>query len=33
LTSDPLAGKSTPVASTVSGKPMVVDYVAVWTRT
>ncbi|HTF08886.1 MAG TPA: carbohydrate-binding protein [Asanoa sp.] len=27
-----VAGSGTPTASTVSGRPMVVDYVAVWTR-
>ncbi|TDC67996.1 family 16 glycosylhydrolase [Streptomyces hainanensis] len=29
---DGVAGRATPVASTVPGRPMLVDYVAVWTR-
>ncbi|MBC9716087.1 family 16 glycosylhydrolase [Streptomyces sp. TRM66268-LWL] len=29
---DGVAGHATPVAGTVSGRPMLVDYVAVWTR-
>jgi hypothetical protein len=29
---DGVAGRATPVPETVPGRPMLVDYVAVWTR-